>query len=95
MLSKATIMLVHGDMAESASWDGVIPKLLAQGYPVGALDNIKGVLRPGPREKACPCHSADKSLPLGADPASAGANGHPLRVHAPQHELPFPQRNAL
>jgi alpha-beta hydrolase superfamily lysophospholipase len=34
MSSKATIMLVHGDMAESASWDGVIPKLLAQGYSV-------------------------------------------------------------
>ena len=34
-----TIVLVHGAFAESASWNGVIPALLAQGYPVIAAAN--------------------------------------------------------
>lgn len=34
-----TVVLVHGAFAESSSWDGVIPKLSAQGYKVVAAAN--------------------------------------------------------
>ncbi len=37
--SKPTIVLVHGAFADSASWNAVIPDLLAQGYPVVAAAN--------------------------------------------------------
>ena len=41
-----TIVLVHGAFAESASWNGVISELLAQGYPVIAAANpLRGVKR--------------------------------------------------
>jgi len=41
-----TIVLVHGAFAESASWNGVISELLAQGYPVIAAANpLRGVRR--------------------------------------------------
>jgi pimeloyl-ACP methyl ester carboxylesterase len=36
---KATVVLVHGAFAESASWNGVIGKLSAQGYKVVAVAN--------------------------------------------------------
>ena len=40
----ATVVLVHGAFAESASWNGVIARLLAQGYPVVAAANpLRGV----------------------------------------------------
>ena len=35
--SKPTVVLVHGAFAESSSWDPVIGKLLAKGYPVVAV----------------------------------------------------------
>lgn len=34
-----TVVLVHGAFADSTSWNGVIPDLLAQGYPVVAAAN--------------------------------------------------------
>lgn len=34
---KPTILLVHGAFAESLSWEGVISRLLARGYPVVAV----------------------------------------------------------
>lgn len=37
--AKPTIVLVHGAFAESSSWDGVVAKLLAKGYPVIAAAN--------------------------------------------------------
>jgi pimeloyl-ACP methyl ester carboxylesterase len=41
---KPTIVLVHGAFAESASWDGVIKLLLADGYPAVAVGNpLRGV----------------------------------------------------
>jgi pimeloyl-ACP methyl ester carboxylesterase len=41
---KPTVVLVHGAFAESASWNGVIAELLAQGYPVVAVANpLRGV----------------------------------------------------
>jgi pimeloyl-ACP methyl ester carboxylesterase len=36
---KATVVLVHGAFAESASWNGVIGELQEQGYPVVAAAN--------------------------------------------------------
>jgi pimeloyl-ACP methyl ester carboxylesterase len=36
---KATVVLVHGAFAESASWNGVIGRLSAQGYHVVAIAN--------------------------------------------------------
>jgi pimeloyl-ACP methyl ester carboxylesterase len=36
---KVTIVLVHGALADSSSWDGVISKLQADGYPVIAAPN--------------------------------------------------------
>lgn len=36
---KPTIVLVHGAFADSSSWDGVIPLLLARGYRVVAASN--------------------------------------------------------
>ncbi|MEJ0091736.1 MAG: DUF6130 family protein [Limisphaerales bacterium] len=36
---KPTIVLVHGAFAESASWNGVVTRLLAKGYPVVAVAN--------------------------------------------------------
>jgi pimeloyl-ACP methyl ester carboxylesterase len=36
---KPTILLVHGAFAESLSWEGVITKLLEDGYPVVAAAN--------------------------------------------------------
>jgi pimeloyl-ACP methyl ester carboxylesterase len=42
--TKPTIVLVHGAFAESASWNDVIGKLLAQGYPVVAVANpLRGI----------------------------------------------------
>lgn len=42
--AKPTIVLVHGAFAESASWNGVISGLLAEGYPVLAVANpLRGV----------------------------------------------------
>jgi pimeloyl-ACP methyl ester carboxylesterase len=35
----STIVLVHGAFAESSSWNGVVTRLLAQGYPVVAAAN--------------------------------------------------------
>jgi pimeloyl-ACP methyl ester carboxylesterase len=37
--AKPTIVLVHGAFAESSSWNGVVTRLLAQGYPVVAAAN--------------------------------------------------------
>jgi pimeloyl-ACP methyl ester carboxylesterase len=43
-MSKPTIVLVHGAFAESASWDGVVRRLLDDGYPAIALANpLRGV----------------------------------------------------
>jgi pimeloyl-ACP methyl ester carboxylesterase len=43
-LMQPTIVLVHGAFAESASWDGVIDRLLAAGRPVVAAANpLRGV----------------------------------------------------
>lgn len=36
---KPTIVLVHGAFAESSSWNGVLSKLTAKGYPVVAAAN--------------------------------------------------------
>ncbi len=60
-LSAPTIVLVHGAFADSSSWNGVIARLLAHGYPVVAAANplrglkvdsayLAGVLKsiPGP-----------------------------------------------
>ena len=42
--AKPTIVLVHGAFAESASWNGVIDRLLAKGYPViAAATPLRGV----------------------------------------------------
>jgi pimeloyl-ACP methyl ester carboxylesterase len=41
---KPTIVLVHGAFAESASWDGVVERLLGDGYPAVAVANpLRGV----------------------------------------------------
>jgi pimeloyl-ACP methyl ester carboxylesterase len=41
---KPTVVLVHGAFAESSSWNGVVTRLLAQGYPVVAVANpLRGV----------------------------------------------------
>ena len=37
--AKPTIVLVHGAFAESASWNGVLSRLIAKGYPVVAVAN--------------------------------------------------------
>jgi pimeloyl-ACP methyl ester carboxylesterase len=43
-MSKPTIVLVHGAFAESASWNGVIQRLLDTGFPVLAVANpLRGV----------------------------------------------------
>jgi pimeloyl-ACP methyl ester carboxylesterase len=36
---QATIVLIHGAFAESASWDGVIDPLTSAGHPVIAAAN--------------------------------------------------------
>ena len=42
--SKPTIVLVHGAFAESSSWNGVLTKLIAKGYPTTAIANpLRGV----------------------------------------------------
>ncbi|WP_336216747.1 alpha/beta fold hydrolase [Nonomuraea sp. LPB2021202275-12-8] len=42
--AKPTVVLVHGAFAESSSWDGVVSRLLAEGYPVVAVANpLRGV----------------------------------------------------
>src|SRR5476651_644675 len=43
--TKPTVVLVHGAFADSSSWDGVITKLLARGYPVVAVANPLRSLR--------------------------------------------------
>lgn len=41
---RPTVVLVHGAFAESASWDGVVARLLAKSYPVVAVANpLRGV----------------------------------------------------
>jgi pimeloyl-ACP methyl ester carboxylesterase len=41
---KPTVVLVHGAFAESSSWNGVIARLLDDGYPVLAVANpLRGV----------------------------------------------------
>lgn len=42
--AKPTIVLVHGAFAESSSWNGVLTRLIAKGYPVVAVANpLRGV----------------------------------------------------
>ena len=42
--TKPTIVLVHGAFAESASWNGVLSRLITKGYPVVAVANpLRGV----------------------------------------------------
>lgn len=42
--NKPTIVLVHGAFAESASWNGVLTKLITKGYPTVAVANpLRGV----------------------------------------------------
>lgn len=42
--TKPTVVLVHGAFAESMSWDDVVDRLLAKGYPVVAAPNpLRGV----------------------------------------------------
>jgi pimeloyl-ACP methyl ester carboxylesterase len=42
--SKPTVVLVHGAFAESDSWNGVLTKLIAKGYPtVAAANPLRGV----------------------------------------------------
>ena len=42
---KPTILLVHGAFAESLSWEAVIERLLADGYPVVAAANpLRGLV---------------------------------------------------
>jgi pimeloyl-ACP methyl ester carboxylesterase len=42
--SKPTVVLVHGAFADSSSWNGVVTRLLAKGYPVVAVANpLRGV----------------------------------------------------
>ena len=42
--SKPTVVLVHGAFADSSSWNGVIARLLSNGYPVVAVANpLRGV----------------------------------------------------
>jgi pimeloyl-ACP methyl ester carboxylesterase len=44
LADKPTIVLVHGAFAESASWEDVVARLLAKGYPVVAAANpLRGV----------------------------------------------------
>jgi pimeloyl-ACP methyl ester carboxylesterase len=38
-VTKPTVVLVHGAFAGSSSWNGVVKRLLAQGYPVIAAAN--------------------------------------------------------
>jgi len=38
-MNKPTVVLVHGAFAESSSWNRVVAKLLAKGYPVVAVAN--------------------------------------------------------
>jgi len=41
---KPTVVLVHGAFAESASWNGVLAKLIAKGYPtIAAANPLRGV----------------------------------------------------
>ena len=40
-----TVVLVHGAFADSSSWDGVVSRLLAKGYPVVAIANPLRSLR--------------------------------------------------
>ncbi|WP_256927988.1 alpha/beta fold hydrolase [Caballeronia sordidicola] len=41
---RPTIVLVHGAFADSSSWNGVVSRLLAKGYPVVAVANpLRGV----------------------------------------------------
>ncbi|MEH1969582.1 alpha/beta fold hydrolase [Nostoc sp.] len=41
---KPTIVFVHGAFAESSSWNGVLTKLIAKGYPtVAAANPLRGV----------------------------------------------------
>jgi pimeloyl-ACP methyl ester carboxylesterase len=39
VMVKPTVVLVHGAFAESSSWNGVVSRLLAEGYPVIAAAN--------------------------------------------------------
>ena len=42
--NKPTVVLVHGAFAESASWNGVLTKLIAKGYPtIAAANPLRGV----------------------------------------------------
>lgn len=42
--AKPTVVLVHGAFADASSWNGVITRLLADGYPVIAVANpLRGV----------------------------------------------------
>jgi pimeloyl-ACP methyl ester carboxylesterase len=42
--ARPTIVLVHGAFAESSSWNGVLTRLIAKGYPVVAVANpLRGV----------------------------------------------------
>jgi len=50
---KPTILLVHGAFAESLSWEAVVERLIADGFPVVAAANPLRGLRNDPKRSNC------------------------------------------
>lgn len=79
---KPTVVLVHGAFADSSSWNGVIPRLKRDGYPVIAVANPLRGLQEDAAHLRSVLDSVDGPIVLaghsyGGSVMSEAADGHP------------------
>jgi pimeloyl-ACP methyl ester carboxylesterase len=79
---KATVVLVHGAFAESASWNGVIEQLRSEGYPVVAAANpLRGLQEDASQLRGLLDHVQGPAVVVGhsygGSVMSVAADGHP------------------
>ena len=84
--AEPTVVLVHGAFAESASWNGVISRLLGRGHPVVAVANpLRGVRTDAAYlSSVLPSKRADRVAALSP---TSGANA-PTNTSARTRSLP-------
>ena len=80
--TKPTVVLVHGAFADSSSWNGVIARLLGNGYPVIGVANPLRALHSDAEFLRDVLDSVDGPIVLaglsyGGSVMSEAADGHP------------------
>jgi pimeloyl-ACP methyl ester carboxylesterase len=80
---ETTVVLVHGAFAESFSWNGVVTRLLAQGYQVVTVANpLRGVKSDTVKGFSRKIHCSRSKI---AASLISLADQHIYRIHHPSH----------